>query len=307
MNMERSFDTTEPSESRYSNELSPAKSSFIDLANGLLEHCNPDIPITFVDIVARADPETAYQRLLETRVGGLLLKPGDQMAIESDGSYYPILDLPKPEGAPRSIGVTVWGRGHVWEGTRKIDIQTGYDVGGTDVGETVSLSISSTPGGHQYASRNVSLMEYAETGYEGHHFTGTHDLSEEDVEEFIELVNFMVGDEPLSVGELQAKRFEVYMGRITREDSRAYVEEWVDNSLVGQVLADLGSEELHVDDVPLGLALMKPELADRAHETLVNHVNYLRHERNENTSRLSENHFVSKYATPWRDGPGREE
>lgn len=328
--MERPKPEEQPPIDQHDHELSPTNASFIALADALLEHKEADSPLTFVDIIVQADTAATYKRLEQTRVGRLLLKPGDQLALESDGQYYPVVDAPKPDGPPQSIGVTVWGWDHEkvrytgneepqgsyprdfvrYDGqqdhTRQIDIRIHHQVGQIRATETVGLYGSTSRTSLPSGSRKVTMSEYAETGYEGHNNVHTYDLTDDDVVGFMELVADIVGDEPMSTSELRDKQYNEYLQRIVSPDSLAYIEEWVDNSWNGQVMADLARKELRVGDTPMYQALTMPELAEQAQDTLANYIDYLRLQTNQRAVEHSDNVALAQYAKPWRDGPNRQ-
>lgn len=199
-----------------------------ELAEALLAHKAPDSPLTFVDMHATMPARNALERLASTRAGELLAADDEQLAIESDGSYYPQLDLRKQALALRGVGVRAWG----WSSDQKVrftngpgepysypedclyfpsgevdkwyelDITFSYTSDSDIVTETLALAIGS--GGNLRLSRSVWCTAYAETGYEGHAMRQLKDSSDDDANAFLEVLVDALGDNLVSAQEYRA-------------------------------------------------------------------------------------------------------
>lgn len=209
---------------RHDHKPSPVIASCIALANELLALKDPETPLTFVDIVVETDPDTVLAKIQAMAAGSLLADEDEQLAIPSDGSYYPILDIRKQNAKFIGVGLRVWG----WDSekyvftngedeqyefpkhallypseeknsTRQLEISFGYEdeEAGSFV-ESVSLYIYSD--GSATISRSISASAYSETGYEGHAGSSLEKMTDNDIAAFGDLVAEIVGDKPESVG-----------------------------------------------------------------------------------------------------------
>lgn len=309
----------------FDSEMSNDERSYIALADELLTHRNNEF--SFIDICVDQTPSEVVDKLKQTRVGSILTGDDEQLAFESDGEYYPILDIKKKNAELRSVGVTVWG----WDddrvaftdragedrvpardvlmypegekiNRREIDIRFGYNSPESPehFSETVRLSVSEWG---LSISRQVYVSAYAEMGYEGHHGKSMPDVQESDVADFGDLVADIVGDNPMSGRERQKQQYEQYLEEVTLAESVEYIKEWVDNGWDGQVMIDL-ERALKVDGVPLKQALATPDLSEKAHKVLVDHVDYKRLKRNKLAAKGGDT--VLGYAREvWADGDHR--
>lgn len=218
--MERPEPNYEQPQDEYDHELTRVQAGAIALADELLKHKPEKSPITFVDMILVGDQHEMLAELETGPMSGLLAKPDEQLAIESDGSYYPILDVRKQNGRFTGMGLRVWGwdydkiryikereQGPPYEfkeypeekdKARQIDIRMGYVVGEESVVEEVTIYASTTQRDYIHASRSLSMMAYAETGYEGHGRKSDDEMSDEALEWFLDFVARHVGDDPKS-------------------------------------------------------------------------------------------------------------
>lgn len=311
--------------SLYDRPTPPLEASCIALADELLAHKAPDSPVTFVDIVAEMPAQEVLERLQRSPAGALLASDDEQLAIASDGSYYPVLDIRKSDATLTGVGVRIWGwdyeksvftdqddepydhNKHVLvypsdEKTRVRELQITfmYDHPASHFQESILLRVDSQ-GPDLY--RNVYVTEYMETGYEGHAGKGLKHGKKQAVAEFADLVAEIVGDTPESVAESKIRAYLEYEQRVIIPESSAYLREWVENSWAGQVMYDL--RRLRVDaapgsDITLYEALTMQQHVQEAHTVLVNHVNNKRAERNRSArnKKLAE---VFGTIEPWVD------
>ena len=195
----------------------------IALADVLLEHRRPEAQLTFEDFVV-PEPDDAVVRVQESSIGkALLAGPDTQFAIESDGSYYPILDIRRKDLALRGISVRAWGWNYPrvamtngpgepyrypehllqfpsneQDHTRQLDIRFSYShPSARAVVEEIHLYTTDRTA---RLSSQFWVSAYAETGYEGHGGKQI-EATDESMLEFLELVARIVGDDPESYTE----------------------------------------------------------------------------------------------------------
>lgn len=210
---------------RYDNSTpSETVASCIELANILLTLEGPDNKWSFVNVMVDVSPDTVLSKLEAISAGSILASANEQLAIESDDKYYPIVDIRKQNANLIDVGVRVWGwddKKYVYtneEGeackypqhflmypsdekniSRQIDLSFAYV--GKDSGRfTESVSLNLKADGSVAINTNIFAMAYAETGYEGHKRTSLDSPSEVDVAAFGDLIAEIVGDTPESVG-----------------------------------------------------------------------------------------------------------
>lgn len=208
---------------RYDFQPSEVVTSCTALADELLALKNPDSPLTFVDIVVESDPDTVLTKLQTIAAGKILADQDAQLAIASDGKYYPILDFRKENATLVGTGLRVWGwddRKYVFtneenepyeypkhalfyptdekSSTRQIELSFSYrDAESRGFTESVSLYLGA--GGSASISSNLWSMAYAETGYEGHGGSSLDNFTDDDIAAFGDLVAEIVGDTPESI------------------------------------------------------------------------------------------------------------
>lgn len=278
---------------KYHHELQPAKADFIALADALLEHKDPSNSLPFVDIVVQASPEDAYEGLSKTRYGQLLMQDDEQMALQSDGSYYPKLDLQKQNGRLQSVGLRVWGwesekvrfadsddwqagsggNYTVYQGetdqARELSISFSYIIGDKLVAETIKLYGSTSKPGLPGGLRSVVVPDYAETGYEGHAHLGLHDASSQDVTDFLELVADMVGEQPESYYQLQARQLQQAKQEVNQSGGDgSLVDKVLDATWPAQAAYLLHKTYKALDGKTLVQALTSQDLQDEARQVV---------------------------------------
>lgn len=291
--------------------------SCVALVKELLELRGPNPEVTFVDIAVDTPAAEVLAKLHESRLDRVLNADDTQLAIESDGSYYPVLDIKKQDATLRNVGLTVWG----WKDNRKyimtdnkdaralvypeneqsewfeIDVVFGYNHPQAQwFSEKLTLSIGTQ--GDMRLSSGVSVPEYAETGYEGHGYQALSDQTDEDILHFADVVAEIVGDEPMTTRQHREREFEKFLNKIVLPESVEYLREWIDNSWIEQVLGDL--MYIRCGDVPIVRALITPEFAAQAHELLTVEVNKRRSSQNERASDVETVAYFGR-TNPWID------
>lgn len=208
---------------QYDGRTSEVVASCIALADVLLTLKEPGSQFTFVNVAVELSPETVLDKLKAISVGSILSDDDEQLAIASDGEYYPKLDMRKQGVKLSGVGLRIWGwddikyvftnkEGELYEyprhalvypsdeksSTRQLELSFSYrNKESTSFTESISLYL--TAGGSTTISSNVWAMAYAETGYEGHGGSSLQNLTDEDIAAFGDLVAQIVGDKPESV------------------------------------------------------------------------------------------------------------
>ncbi len=285
---------------RYDSPTSPLEASCVALADELLSHKDEEMLLTFVDIVATMPPDEVAERLKQIDVK-MLANDDEQLALESDGSYYPILDVRKCDATLTGVRVNIWGwddEKHIKVGRkkdrgmlvypsdekfrrRKIELMLDYDHPVSQFYESVHVTVGDVT--EPYMGRSIWMPAYAATGYEGHHHTAIT-ASKRRVAQFADLVAEMVGDVPESTEEYHERLYAEYEQQVVSPTAQEYLREWVENTFVEQVLYDLQRLPVDTDtshgDTTLYKALLAPEYAHQACNVLIGHVNGLRSDRN---------------------------
>lgn len=208
---------------RYDYRPSKVVASCIALADELLTFKDPDSPLTFVDIAVESAPDTVLEKLQTIAAGSILAEQDEQLAISSDGEYYPVLDIRKQNAQLVGVGLRVWGwndqkyiftnkKGEQYDypkhalvypsneisSTRQLELSFGYeDKNSGSFSESVSLFLR--PDGSASIDRQVWAAAYAETGYEGHQGSSLRKPTNKDIAAFGDLIAEIVGDTPESV------------------------------------------------------------------------------------------------------------
>lgn len=221
----------------YDGNLTDAEASCIALADELLALKEEKSPLTFLDICVDVPPKDVLRTLQQIRAGELLAADNEQLAIKSNGEYYPVLDMRKEQAEVVGVGLRVWGWNHEKytftnpdkrnvhpvkdllmfpsdekQAQRQIELTFSYLSGQVAeekpqyFTESVSLMVSEGSGASMYST--VYSPAYAETGYEGHGGKSLESVQEGDVAAFGDLVAEIVGDVPESVAIRESR--EVY-------------------------------------------------------------------------------------------------
>lgn len=196
--MERIHGKIEEPSDEFDHELEQADVDVITLADEFLRH--KDTKLTYGDYVSQMPAEEAIRRLEATKFSELLATPDEQLAIKSNGEYYPILDIRKENASLKGVRLRVSG----WDSpkyrhtdsteynppydfkeyedeidkVRQINISFAYATDENTVTETIVMrAYSARPGGVE-AYRELYCGSYSEMGYEGHGEKYLDDLSE---------------------------------------------------------------------------------------------------------------------------------
>lgn len=314
---------------KYESRFTDVEQHCFELADELLKHKHRE-DVSFASICIDQPPEKVIDKLKQTKIGSLLYGDDEQLAYESDGSYYPILDIKKKYAELLDVGLSVRHCDNdkfAWTNSDDEERVPGRDILRYPAGEEIkrreftlvfSYNIPTLDRGGfdekikfcvdergSSAFRSVYISQYMEMGYSGHHDGSLINISEDDVAAMGDLLVEIVGENPISPSERKTQQYIEFLNEIALPESRQYIEEWVDNSWDGQVLTDL-QHKLKVDGVPLFEALVSFDLAKKAHGELVYHVDHRRHQKNHWARKYGESPiFNADPPEPWRDGEFR--
>ncbi|MEO7904311.1 MAG: hypothetical protein ABIR91_00795, partial [Candidatus Saccharimonadales bacterium] len=94
---------------RFDDTAGEVVDSCIALTDELLAFRPEDDRFSFEDIAVELPADKVQDMLRELRAGALLADDDEQLAIESDGAYYRVLDAKKNQATPTGVGLRVWG------------------------------------------------------------------------------------------------------------------------------------------------------------------------------------------------------
>jgi hypothetical protein len=199
---------------KYDHELTSTQKKFIESVDEFLELKPEGSPLSFVNIACVKDFNVARDIVLSSQISQALAADDDQLAMESDGSYYPVLDVKKSNATFAGMSIRAWGwndekvrytrddddkaSGYIiYDGekdqTRQLDISFHYQQGSGYIVETVSLYGSTMHQSNPRLYSQIWMSAYAETGYEGHGGKSVNDPSDELVMEFIDIAERLSG------------------------------------------------------------------------------------------------------------------
>lgn len=285
--MERPRADIQPAQDEFDHELSQPQADGIALADELLKLKEGNSPLTFVDIVLEGNKNDLLAEIENGPIAQLLAAPDQQLAMPSDGSYYPILDVRKENGRLIGIGLRVWGwDDEKWryidnnekppynirkypgeiDKTRQLEIAMSYRVGRETVTEELSLHFGTA--GYIRASSQLHMAAYAETGYEGHGGKGTSNLDDEAVYWFLDFIAKHVGDEPKSVFMLQQERINKIRDTAERNGMLSAIDDLVEGTWEAQALYIMHRPCKLLDGKSILQCIESPESAEKVKETV---------------------------------------
>lgn len=213
--MERPYGAVEVAIDEYDHEITPLQADIIALTDALLERRPENSPFSFINIPLAGDKRDLLDEIEKTRFASLLTSPDEQLAIESDGSYYPQLDIRKKHLQLEGVRLVVWGQDEqkrrylhdidsnpeyplkYKEYPDEIDKHRGLDVRVTYtsadeqlVQETIELHTATVRQDAVGMTRSIWISAYAETGYEGHNYKrgARNIIGDEGIEEFLDFI-----------------------------------------------------------------------------------------------------------------------
>lgn len=238
--------------------FSLTEASCVALADELLALKDSENRLTFVDICVDQPADEVLEKLAAIKAGELLNSDDEQLAIESNGEYYPILDYKKQDAKLVGVGLRAWGSDHdrylftndeneqrtprrdvlvfpsgEKQTLRQLEISFTYRSEKQFENEserffTESISLFTDNNGGSHFSSEVSAMAYAETGYEGHRHGQLYEINEQDIAAFGDLVAEIVGDKPESVAMRQERYLTESIDAAVSEKVRGAIQELAD-------------------------------------------------------------------------------
>lgn len=261
--MERPKRTIEPAEDCYDYELSQTQADFIALADAILEHRDPDYRLTYVDMVVEGDVDAIYTNIAASRIGSVLTRADEQLAIPSNGEHYPVLDLRKDHSALVGVSIRAWGWDYdkirytdtdrteityprpykIYEDSsdvaRQMDVTFHYDCDGHMFSESICMYGSSMAPDNITVRNNVWIADYAETGYEGNGKNEANPLTDEAIYEYLDTVALLLGDAPLSFAEQDERRARELVELFAATGYATEVSRIIDSSWPAQAVYEL--------------------------------------------------------------------
>lgn len=217
--MERPKGIIEPVKDEHDHELSQTQANIIALADVIFEQRPEDHPFTFVDVMLSGDMHEILRELEQIKIGELLAAPTDQLAMKSDGSHYPILDLRKENLKLEAVTARVWSWNHdkvrftdrnqekltlprkyklfpgETDAARQVDIVASYHSADSGyIQETIGVYTTSSSPNYYHVASNIWASAYAETGYEGHMHKDGDGIGAEDIEDFLSFIAQRIED-----------------------------------------------------------------------------------------------------------------
>src|SRR5690606_7067160 len=129
--------------------------------------------------------------------------------------------------------------------SRNLDVELFYLQESEPFSEVIGLSVNSA--GHISASGSIVMPQYAEQGYEGHNFRSMYKLTDEDVEEFTNFVNQVVGESPESYRMRQERLLQQIIEKASTDEVRAAIQLLIDRTWPAQALHVLRSKQEGMD------------------------------------------------------------
>lgn len=287
--MERPRAQRETPVDEYDHEISQAQADIIAFADELLKHKPEGSALTFVDIVLQGDSQQMLEELQQGPLGHLLASPDDNLAMESDGSHYPILDVRKRNASLTGIALRAWG----WDydkirytdptqenppydykeypgekdKSRQLEISMGWRAGKShDNYATESISVSTYAAylGDISASSQISMPVYAETGYEGHGGKYEKNVSDEAAEWFLDFIARYVGDQPKSYHELIDEQLEAVRADAERNGVVRAIDSLIRGTWTSQALMMMKKPCRLLDGKTIAEGVQSPETAKTA-------------------------------------------
>lgn len=189
----------------------PCQVAFKTLSDEILAHKHNNY-LSFVHFNIQTDPEKLLQRFEASSLCDMLLRPGESFSLKVPDDRYPDLGLVAGEISPTGVSLAHWGwRERKWRICSKIPNTPPYRVaeypGEFDWMREIEINIwflgdrsiaaqklsvydaSRSAGTMPHITRSVYAPEYAETGYEGHHFKSRCLKDEPEAVFFIDLAH----------------------------------------------------------------------------------------------------------------------
>lgn len=262
---------------KYDAEEPTIDRDIVAFADALLEY--KEIPdLTFQDFVVDVPPAEVLDRLMAMPAGQMLTSQDAQLAIPSNGEYYPVLDVKKRDMELVDVNIRVWGRDypkvvftngdepyeypkHVLaypsdepESLREITLNFSYIH--PEAGHVIEKA-TLTNYGHCSMNGDIWMSAYAETGYEGHG-DETRVGTEQDAVAFMEFIAELLGDEPTTVQTRQRENLSyIYRQLIKIDVPVELLDRWMAASWPAQILYELTRcpyEELEGKSMVYGLS-----------------------------------------------------
>lgn len=284
--MERPRGNIEQPTDEYDFELTQEQADAIALADELLKHKPEGSPLTFVDMVLTGDQDEMLEELKTGPFRHLLAGQNKQLAWESDGSYYPVLDVRKKNAKYGGMSLRAWG----WDDdkfrymkprqeappyeyreypgqkdkTRELEISMSYIDGKEQFSESLKLYVSGAQRDYIYASSQIYMHAYMDQGYEGHGGKDMKQLSNEAVQWFLDFVARNVGDRPKSFHEVEEDQVARIRTLAQQQGILDAIDELIDATWNAQALYMMKIPLISLDGKSILQSIRTPETAAQA-------------------------------------------
>lgn len=221
------------------------------LADQLLALKDPNDSFNFERIAVEETPQDVLAKLTAISAGGVLAADDEQLAIASNGEYYPVLDIQKKNATLTGVGLVVRGwddvkqvfttnEGEAYkypddvlrypadevDSTRTLELAFGYTTD-DNIRFTESVTMRISAGGSATFYSQVWVSRYAETGYEGHGGKTMQPTSDEEVAAFGDLIAEIVGDTPRTERMKEDQEFQGFIEALATPSARKAVQDLV--------------------------------------------------------------------------------
>lgn len=280
-----------------------------------LEDSTGETPHTRIELTK--SPDQVLAELQGLQAGRLLTDANEQLALPGaeSGSYQG--DLKKSDMMLMAVSFDVWQQDQDFllvnknstapkfpddyvpyvggEKRRSYTLNMSFEYlmpDSTYAIESLALNIDASGGLRLF--RNVETQAYERAGLTDYMAESIENPNEAVVTEFVDFLARIVGDNPETELQQKERGFRQAIEQFPKEQSKAYVKEWIVNTDVHAVRMFLNLD-LPNGGTMLGM-LTDPRTADEAHDSLMRHVERLRRRRQEFEAEEGPN-----TRRPWQD------
>ena len=321
---------------KYDYEPTDLSQNCIALAEELFSLKRPNSWLCSEEIVVKVPAARALAELRSIKVDALINSDDTQLAIPSDGEYYPVLDIKKRDSKLLGVDLSVWSQEVkkyvltndpevpynypvdclVYPSTEKshdyrLTIRFKYEHPELGCfGDDITLAVGDDGDLRMY--NQVWAQAYVEMGYVGHEAEGREEqeeldgIEDGDIAEFVDLIAKWVGDQPEAVWQYEIRKLREYINTVPSEMSREYLQEWANNTNASSI-RDCLKRTRTSRGKTLAKALRDGRLASEAHQILVSIVDNNRTRRNALAADKEYSQMLfSESIPPWCDSAARQ-
>lgn len=269
--MERPRARIKSPEDEYDYELTQLQTDLLEFGRELCS-LKENNRLTFVDFILQGDDNEMLAELESGPMSEFLAGQREQLAIPSDGSYYPKLDLSKNKAKFYGMVLRVFGwksdkmrytnlytrkdsdpyewkeyeREEDW--TYEFSLGMSYACDKEVFSESLAMTVGSARPDNLRINSQVFAHAYAETGYEGHGGHGASDPTDEQVVWLADFIAKHLGDRPITVEEYQRSQLNKLSQRVEELGGEGLVEKLVKYTWEAQALGVIKAPRYQVGD-----------------------------------------------------------